>query len=171
MAITTASLRIPSANICLSRAIPMRTVFRRTSALTTPLVKFRKGREAVSFNEHTACFGHHAVRFGRPYGDRACQGGRHFLYIRLADHRERRRRWSAASRATRPALSHRDSNIRPDATLADVLALKEQTGHSTIAVTEDGTAHGKLVGIVTSRDYRVSRMATEREGVDVHDAV
>ena len=51
-----------------------------------------------------------------------------------------------------------DSNIRPDATLADILELKAQTGHSTVAVTDDGTAHGKLLGIVGSRDYRVSRM-------------
>ena len=51
-----------------------------------------------------------------------------------------------------------DSNVSPEATLEDVLALKEKCGHSTMAVTEDGTATGKLVGIVTSRDYRVSRM-------------
>ena len=31
-----------------------------------------------------------------------------------------------------------DSNISPEATLKDILALKEQTGHSTVAVTEDG---------------------------------
>ena len=51
-----------------------------------------------------------------------------------------------------------DANIKPDATLNDVLSLKEMYGHSTIAVTEDGTARGKLIGIVTSRDYRVTRM-------------
>ena len=51
-----------------------------------------------------------------------------------------------------------DSNVRPDQTLADIIALKEKYGHSTIAVTEDGTAEGKMVGLVTSRDYRVSRM-------------
>lgn len=51
-----------------------------------------------------------------------------------------------------------DSNLRPDQTLSDVLELKEKTGHSTMAVTEDGTAAGRLVGILTSRDYRVSRM-------------
>ena len=51
-----------------------------------------------------------------------------------------------------------DSNLSPDATMADCVALKEATGHSTIAITEDGTAEGKLVGIVTGRDYRVSRM-------------
>ena len=51
-----------------------------------------------------------------------------------------------------------DSNIRPDQTLADVLELKERLGHSTMAVTDDGTGTGKFLGIVTSRDYRVSRM-------------
>lgn len=50
------------------------------------------------------------------------------------------------------------SNIKPDDTLEDILKLKEKTGHSTVAVTDDGTATGKLLGIVTSRDYRVSRM-------------
>ena len=44
-----------------------------------------------------------------------------------------------------------DSNIKPDATLADVLELKEKTGHATVAVTDDGTGNGKLLGIVTSR--------------------
>ena len=56
-----------------------------------------------------------------------------------------------------------DSNVRPDATLQDILDLKAVTGHDTIAVTEDGTATGRLLGIVTGRDYRISRMArTER---------
>ena len=52
-----------------------------------------------------------------------------------------------------------DSNICPNSTLEDVLNLLEETGHSTMAVTEDGTAKGKLVGVLTSRDYRVSRMS------------
>ena len=51
-----------------------------------------------------------------------------------------------------------DSNLRLGDTLADVLALKERTGHSTMAVTDDGTGTGRLLGLVTSRDYRVSRM-------------
>ena len=52
-----------------------------------------------------------------------------------------------------------DSNLTPDSTLADVLALVEEKGHSTMAVTDDGSATGKLLGIVTGRDYRVSRMS------------
>ncbi len=50
-----------------------------------------------------------------------------------------------------------DSNLTPEHSLADVLALKKRTGHSTIAITGDGTPNGTLLGIVTSRDYRVSR--------------
>ena len=56
-----------------------------------------------------------------------------------------------------------DSNISPDATLDDIIKLKEKNGHSTIAVTSDGTAQGKLLGIVTSRDYRVSRMSGDEK--------
>lgn len=51
-----------------------------------------------------------------------------------------------------------DSNITPDSTIADLIKLKEKTGHSTVAVTEDGTSHGVLLGIITSRDYRPSKM-------------
>ncbi len=50
-----------------------------------------------------------------------------------------------------------DSNLTPNNTLADVIALKEKTGHSTIGITEDGSKNGKLLGIVTGRDYRISR--------------
>jgi len=64
-------------------------------------------------------------------------------------------------KATKAGFVRSDSNIRPDQTLADVLEMKEQSGHSTVAVTDDGTAEGKLVGLVTSRDYRVSRMSPE----------
>ncbi len=53
------------------------------------------------------------------------------------------------------------SNVTPDATLGDILALKAKNGFSTVAVTDDGTANGKLLGLVTSRDYRISRMSTD----------
>ncbi|MCL2839749.1 MAG: IMP dehydrogenase [Defluviitaleaceae bacterium] len=52
------------------------------------------------------------------------------------------------------------SNVHPDQTLADILALKAKTGHSTVAVTADGTENGKFLGIVTGKDYRVTRMET-----------
>ena len=59
-----------------------------------------------------------------------------------------------------------DSNVSPDMTLADVLAITEETGHSTIAVTADGQPNGKLLGIVTNKDYRVSRMGPDTKVKD-----
>lgn len=50
-----------------------------------------------------------------------------------------------------------DSNLTPENTLQDVLELKARTGHSTMAITEDGSSDGKLLGIVTGRDYRITR--------------
>jgi IMP dehydrogenase len=47
-----------------------------------------------------------------------------------------------------------DANLKPDHTLSDVIALKAKTGHSTIGITDNGKSNGKLLGIVTSRDYR-----------------
>lgn len=59
-----------------------------------------------------------------------------------------------------------DSNLTTEHTLIDVLNLKEKAGHSTIAITEDGTPTGKLMGIVTSRDYRISRDSIDRKVKD-----
>lgn len=79
-----------------------------------------------------------------------------------------------------------DSNIRPEQTLAEVVSLIEKTGHSTIAVTADGTAHGKLEGIITERDFRIDHvnpnskvseymtpfkdLITGRDGISLSDA-
>lgn len=56
-----------------------------------------------------------------------------------------------------------DSNITVNNTLKDVLELKNKIGHSTIAVTEDGSSTGKLLGLVTSRDYRISRDSLDKK--------
>ena len=50
-----------------------------------------------------------------------------------------------------------DSNLTPDHTIADVIKIVDETGHSTIGVTHDGTSNGKLLGLVTSRDYRIEK--------------
>ena len=50
-----------------------------------------------------------------------------------------------------------DSTLTADSTLKDVLKLKEKTHHSTMAVTDNGLPNGKLLGVVTSRDYRIGR--------------
>ena len=53
------------------------------------------------------------------------------------------------------------ANLTPENTLGDVLRLKEKNGFSTVAITEDATPNGKLLGIVSSRDYRISRMTED----------
>lgn len=60
-----------------------------------------------------------------------------------------------------------DSNVTPDATLSDVLEIKARNGHSTLAVTDDGSPNGILLGIVTSRDYRISRTAPDTHVRDI----
>lgn len=59
-----------------------------------------------------------------------------------------------------------DSNVSINHTLRDILAIKEKTGHSTFAVTDDGTANGKLLGIVTGRDYRLTRDPLDKKVAD-----
>ncbi|NLP14876.1 MAG: IMP dehydrogenase [Clostridium sp.] len=59
-----------------------------------------------------------------------------------------------------------DSNLTVNSTLKDVIELKNKTGHSTIAITDDGTSSGKLLGLVTSRDYRISRDPVDRKVQD-----
>ena len=54
-----------------------------------------------------------------------------------------------------------DTNIRPDQSLRELCEKIEQTGHSTVAVTENGEHNGKLVGIITERDFRISHCNPE----------
>ena len=56
-----------------------------------------------------------------------------------------------------------NANLTPDNTLADVLRLKEVSGHGTIGVTDDGTSDGKLLGIVTGRDFRITRDSLDKK--------
>ncbi len=56
-----------------------------------------------------------------------------------------------------------DSNLTPTHTLKDVLDLKAKTGHGNIVITEDGSPNGKLMGIVTTRDYRPSRDSLDKK--------
>ena len=132
-------------------------------SLRTPLVKYRKGEEepALSLNTPLVSAIMQSVSGEAMAVALAKEGGVSFIYgsQSIADQAAMIRR----VKANKAGFVTSDSNIRPDDTLADVLALKARNGHSTIAVTEDGSANGKLLGIVTSRDYRVSRMSTDEK--------
>ena len=126
-------------------------------SLKTPLVKFKKGEEpALTMNIPMVSAVMQAVSDDKMAVALAKEGGVAFIYgsQSVEDQAAMVRR----AKATKAGFVTSNTNIRPDQTLRELIALKEKTGHSTTAVTEDGTAEGKLVGLVTSRDYRVSRM-------------
>ncbi len=126
-------------------------------SLKTPLVKYRRGEEStITMNIPMVSAIMQAVSDDRLAVALAVEGGVSFIYgsQSIEDEAAMVKR----AKAYKAGFVKSDSNIRPDATMADVIALTEKTGHSTVAVTEDGTPDGILLGIVTGRDYRVSRM-------------
>ena len=129
-------------------------------SLKTPLVKFRKGEEpAISLNIPMVSAIMQSVSNDTMAIALAKEGGVSFIYGSQSI--ESQAEMVRKVKSYKAGFVTSDSNLVPDNTLADVLALKEKTGHSTMAVTADGTAHGKLLGVVTERDYRISRMSMD----------
>ena len=154
-------------------------------SLKTPITKFSKGEEPdLTMNIPLVSAVMQAVSGDRLGVALAKEGGVSFIYGSQDIASEAA--MVAKVKSYKAGFVTSDSNIRPDQTLADLLILKERTGHSTTAVTDDGTSEGKVVGLVTSRDYRVSRMSpntkisefmtplekliTAREGVSLSEA-
>ncbi len=127
-------------------------------SLKTPLTKFRKGEEepAISLNIPMTSAIMQSVSNDTLAIALAKEGGLSFIYGSQSI--ESQAAMVAKVKGYKAGFVVSASNLTPDATLADVLALKEKNGFSTVAITDDGTATGKLLGIVTGRDYRVSRM-------------
>ncbi len=126
-------------------------------SLKTPLVKYRRGETpSIMMNIPMVSAIMQSVSGDKLAIALATEGGVSFIYGSQSIEDE--------AAMVKRAKDHKagfvksDSNLSPDALLSDVLELKEKTGHSTVAITDDGTADGKLLGIVTGRDYRVSRM-------------
>jgi len=127
-------------------------------SLKTPLVKYRKGVEEcpISLNVPLTSAVMQSVSNDTLAIALAKEGGISFIYGSQSI--EDQAAMVAKVKGYKAGFVTSASNLTPDATLADVLALKAKNGFSTVAITDDGTANGKLLGIVTSRDYRVSRM-------------
>ena len=127
-------------------------------SLKTPLVKYRKGQEEcpISLNIPMTSAIMQSVSNDTLAVALAKEGGMSFIFGSQSIESE--------AEMVRRVKDHKagfvvsGSNLTPDATLADVLALKEKNGFSTVAITENAKPNGKLLGIVTGRDYRVSRM-------------
>jgi IMP dehydrogenase len=129
-------------------------------SLRTPVVKYKKGEtSAIHMNIPLVSAIMQSVSDDKMAIALAKEGGISFIYC--SQPVETEAQMVARVKNYKAGFVTSDSNIKPDGTLADILAMKEKTGHSTVAVTSDGTANGKLLGLVTSRDYRISRMSKD----------
>ena len=154
-------------------------------SLKTPLVKFKKGEEpSITMNIPLVSAIMQSVSDDKMAVALAKEGGISFIYGSQAIENEAEMVRRVKKYKAGFVLS--DSNLSPENTLQDILKLKERTGHSTVAITEDGTGEGKLVGVVSSRDYRISKMSPDlkikefmtplskmvvaREGITLSDA-
>lgn len=125
--------------------------------LKTPVVKFKKGEEpSLTMNIPLVSAIMQSVSDDNMAIALAKEGGISFIYGSQSV--QKQAQMVKKVKNYKAGFVGSDSNIRPDQCLQDILDLKEKTGHSTVAVTDDGTPNGRLIGIVTSRDYRVSRM-------------
>ncbi len=123
-------------------------------SLKTPLVKYKKGEQpAISLNIPFVSAIMQSVSDDGLAIALARNGGLSFIFgsQSIESQAEMVRKVKKFKAGFVPS----DSNVRPDATLADVEAIIEATGHTTMGVTDDGTPNGKLVGMLTSRDYRI----------------
>ena len=128
--------------------------------LRTPLVKFKKGEEpAITLNIPMISAIMQSVSNDTLAIALAKEGGMSFIFGSQTI--EDQAAMVARVKNYKSGFVVSASNVTPDHTLADILNLKARNGFSTVAVTEDGSPNGKLLGLVTSRDYRVSRMSTD----------
>ena len=129
-------------------------------SLKTPLVKFKKGEEPkITLNIPLVSAIMQAVSNDTLAIALAVEGGLSFIYGSQSI--EDQAKMVKKVKSYKAGFVVSDSNLKPDNTLADVIKLKELTNHSTMAVTDNGKCNGKLLGVVTSREYRVSRMSLD----------
>jgi len=129
-------------------------------SLKTPLVKFRKGEQpSMSLNIPMVSAVMQSVSGDKLGVALAKEGGMSFIFGSQSI--QSQAAMVAKVKNYKAGFVISDSNIKPDTTVQEILDLLEKTGHSTMPVTEDGTSNGKLIGLVTSRDYRLSRVSLD----------
>ena len=130
-------------------------------SLRTPLVKYRKGEEGcpIMLNIPLVSAIMQSVSNDTLAVALAREGGISFIYGSQSIEDEAAMVARVKNRKSGFVVS--SSNLTPENTLGDVLRLKEENGFSTVAITEDAQPNGRLLGIVSSRDYRISRMSED----------
>jgi IMP dehydrogenase len=134
--------------------------------LRTPLTKFKKGETAtlnlniplVSAIMQSVSDDNMAIALAR-------NGGLSFVYgSQSIDNQAEMIRCVKKYKA---GFVVSDANLGPNSTLEDAINLKQRKGFSTIGITEDGTPNGKLLGLVTSRDFRPGRCDKNSKIIDI----
>ncbi len=124
--------------------------------LSAPLVKYKKGEKSkITLNTPFVSSIMQSVSDSKMAIALAKQGGLSFIFGSQSI--ESQAQMVKEVKNHKAGFVESKANIKPDATLQEVMDLKAKTGFSTIGVTEDGTSKGKCLGLVTGRDYRPSK--------------
>jgi len=129
--------------------------------LTTPIVKYKKGKEQSPVNlkiPFVSAIMQSVSDSGMAIALAKC-GGISFIFGSQSI--ENQSEMIRKVKKYKSGFVISDSNLKADSILQDVVDVKYKTGHSTIAITDDGSPNGKLMGIITSRDYRLSRVSLD----------
>ena len=125
-------------------------------SLKTPIVKYRKGEKAKYYANVPMVSAIMQSVSGEEMGIAlAREGGIAFIFG--AQSIESQAEMVRHVKKHKAGFVVSDSNVKSGTTLREVIELVEKTGHSTVMITEDGTANGKFLGLVTDKDYRISR--------------
>ena len=135
-------------------------------SLKTPLVRHKVGEEApMSLNIPMVSAIMQAVSGEEMGVALAREGGLAFIY--MSQSIEDQAKMVRNVKETKSGFVRSKWNLKPSDTLADILKIKEETEHSTIPVTEDGKPTGKFLGIITSKDYRITRDSLDKKVEDI----
>ncbi len=134
-------------------------------SLKTPLTRFKKGEEpCISLNIPLVSSIMQAVSDDNMAIALAREGGLSFIYGSQSIENEAAMIMRVKNH--KAGFVESDSNLTPENTLKDILDLKAKTNHTTVAITDNSSAHGKLLGVVTSRDYRLGHTALDMKVKD-----
>ncbi|HNW50551.1 MAG TPA: IMP dehydrogenase [Prolixibacteraceae bacterium] len=134
-------------------------------SLKTPLVKFKKGEQPdLELNIPLVSAIMQSVSDDKMAIALAKNGGVSFIYGSQAI--EHQAEMVEKVKKFKAGFVVSNANLTPEHTLQDVMDLKEKTGFSTIGITEDGSSNGKLLGIVTGRDYRPTKDSPDKKVKD-----
>ena len=135
-------------------------------SLRTPLVKHKVGEEAEMYLNVPFTSAIMQSVSGEAMGVAlAREGGIAFIY--MSQSVEDQAKMVKNVKEAKSGFVRSKWNLKPSDTLKDILAIKEESDHTTIPVTEDGSATGKLLGIITSKDYRLTRDSLDKKVEDI----